>query len=409
MSNIIVDYNATIQDGTELVFRSPVDCSQITGLKVNYSGGSKEFMFADAHGNDVGDIDHLFAENVVVKVILDVTSGMAFVQNPDTNSYLEYRFGMLADSIVGEATGSKITLADSSNRNLQGLKIYGNYTEENGVVGENGSVTVNVSGKNLADVQKFSADSKINTPTSATVLSNSHGTTISATTGDSIVVTQSKAPSTGVGAYQNGFFCVGFYCPLKVGDVVTISFDFEVTANLTNRSVMIGFLNAVGLDQSRTTSTRRTFTTTITENTASSADNWNYFEIRVDGKSGVFSNFQIEYGTTYTGHEEYKGLQTITVPTPNGLDATGGRYDEIDFAKGVYIKRVGLDSGAEETPLPDEVLAAYAKLHTYKPNTVITNDYGAEMDVEYVADTKTYIDNKFTELQNAILSAGANV
>ena len=91
MSNIIVDYNAPIQDGTEVVFRSPVDCSQITGLKVNYSGGSKEFMFADAHGNNVGNIDHLFAENVVVKVILDVTTGMAFVQNPDTNSYLEYR------------------------------------------------------------------------------------------------------------------------------------------------------------------------------------------------------------------------------------------------------------------------------------------------------------------------------
>lgn len=97
MSNIIVDYNAPIQDGTEVVFRSPVDCSQITGLKVNYIGGSKEFMLADAHGNNVGDIDHLFAENVVVKVILDDKNGMAFVQNPDTNSYLEWRFEQIEE------------------------------------------------------------------------------------------------------------------------------------------------------------------------------------------------------------------------------------------------------------------------------------------------------------------------
>lgn len=101
--NIKVNYPRTIHDGAELVFRSPVDCSQVTGLIVHYPVGdedaSQEFAFADAHGNNVGDIDHLFAENVVVKVILDVTSGMAFVQNADTNTYLEARFTQLERSI----------------------------------------------------------------------------------------------------------------------------------------------------------------------------------------------------------------------------------------------------------------------------------------------------------------------
>ena len=97
MANIRVDVGTTIRDGTAVAFRSPVDCSQITGLIVYYPGEdgnetSKEFAFADAHGNNVGDIDHLFAENVVVKVILDVTSGMAFVQNADTNAYIEKTF-----------------------------------------------------------------------------------------------------------------------------------------------------------------------------------------------------------------------------------------------------------------------------------------------------------------------------
>lgn len=97
--NIIVDMNTPIADGKEVVFRSPVDCSLVTGLLVNYNGGSQEFAFADAHGNNVGDIDHLFAENVVVKVILDVTTGMAFVQNADTNAYLEGRFADIEDRI----------------------------------------------------------------------------------------------------------------------------------------------------------------------------------------------------------------------------------------------------------------------------------------------------------------------
>ena len=110
--NIRVDLNISIKDGTEVVFRSPVDCSQITGLIVYYIGDDgnascKEFAFADSHGNNVGDIDHLFAENVAVKVILDVTSGMAFVQNADTNAYLEGRFEDLEGKIAGVGSDYK--------------------------------------------------------------------------------------------------------------------------------------------------------------------------------------------------------------------------------------------------------------------------------------------------------------
>lgn len=62
-----------------------------------------------------------------------------------------------------------------------------------------------------------------------------------------------------------------------------------------------------------------------------------------------------------------------------------------------------------ETALSAEELASFAALHSNKPNTTVFNDAGAGLAVEYVADTKNYIDNKFTELQNAILSAGANI
>lgn len=53
-----------------------------------------------------------------------------------------------------------------------------------------------------------------------------------------------------------------------------------------------------------------------------------------------------------------------------------------------------------ETPLSDAEINAFKALHTNKPNTTILNDAGAHMAVAYVADTKTYIDNKIAQLSN---------
>ena len=57
-----------------------------------------------------------------------------------------------------------------------------------------------------------------------------------------------------------------------------------------------------------------------------------------------------------------------------------------------------------ETPLSAEELAQYATLHTYKPNTTIYNDAGVEQRLEYVADTKLYIDNKIAAISAAVLN-----
>lgn len=62
-----------------------------------------------------------------------------------------------------------------------------------------------------------------------------------------------------------------------------------------------------------------------------------------------------------------------------------------------------------ETELTEAEVQAFLALHTNKPYTTIFNDQNGDMTVEYVADTKLYIDNKFEELQNAILSTGGNV
>ena len=54
-----------------------------------------------------------------------------------------------------------------------------------------------------------------------------------------------------------------------------------------------------------------------------------------------------------------------------------------------------------ETDLTPEQLAAYAALTTYKPNTTIMTDSNpqAGIGVDYVADPKAYIDNKFSALE----------
>lgn len=62
-----------------------------------------------------------------------------------------------------------------------------------------------------------------------------------------------------------------------------------------------------------------------------------------------------------------------------------------------------------ETALTAEEIAAYKALYSQHPNTTIYTDSNAGIAATYIADTKTYIDNKFEELTNAIISLGGNV
>lgn len=54
-----------------------------------------------------------------------------------------------------------------------------------------------------------------------------------------------------------------------------------------------------------------------------------------------------------------------------------------------------------ETDIPEETMTAYRKLYTNYPSTVIQNDSGAGMEVEYVADTKQFILNQIKALVQA--------
>lgn len=94
--NVRVDLLEPIRDGMEVVFKAPCDYAEVTGLTLYYPANgmmaSQTFAFADAHANDLADLDVLFAKDAVVKVILDTNANMAFVQNADTNAYIEKTF-----------------------------------------------------------------------------------------------------------------------------------------------------------------------------------------------------------------------------------------------------------------------------------------------------------------------------
>ena len=117
MAKIRIDLEATVVNGQALTFKSPADCSQITGLIIYYPEGdtttSKDFQFVDAHGVDVGSgTVSLFAANALVKVVLDVDHGKAYVQNADTNAYLEGRFENLTPIISTTDIGAGSTAPD---------------------------------------------------------------------------------------------------------------------------------------------------------------------------------------------------------------------------------------------------------------------------------------------------------
>lgn len=67
-----------------------------------------------------------------------------------------------------------------------------------------------------------------------------------------------------------------------------------------------------------------------------------------------------------------------------------------------------------ETPIPADELAAYRALHTNTPTTTIFNDEGVYTEVEYVADTKTYIEQNYvpkasyTSLEERVAALEAN-
>ena len=338
--------------------------------------------------------------NDIVQLKLDVTD----LQN---NS---------ADGIISNAEGTTIQLTDSSNKLLQGLIIYGKSTQDGepapdnpitiSNVGDSGSVGVTVTGTNLLDVNamaQLTIDDKQYQgvevqglrPGNYYVLANNK--TIRS---DYIYVTVHKQD----GSYTDWMF-------------------FITNAAVTNQSVTIEEGDSIIVANITTSDNRDT-----------TIQKFNFYQI------------QVNVGSKPLPWEPYKPTQTLTLTTPDGLPGipvtSGGNItidgqqyiaDAINMASEKRIQHVGviasyngesvgdvwmsttgqLTTGAKvlyqlgssiETELSPEEIQAYKGMHTNRPNTTISNNYDTYMGVDYIVDTKMYIDSKFAELQQAILA-----
>ena len=96
----------------------------------------------------------------------------------------------------------------------------------------------------------------------------------------------------------------------------------------------------------------------------------------------------------------FGGTSTSDVPyicVGSEVASTVDEFKTVCVENGVYIDYVLVEPIVTETSEQYDVVMNY-------PNTNIVNDANAYMEVEYVADTKCYIDNKFKELALAIIS-----
>lgn len=237
----------------------------------------------------------------------------------------------------------------------------------------------------------------------------------------------------------------------------------------------------------------------VKENPITIKKEYEYINIHI-AYGSVPYNVQIEKGTEATSYEPYKQPQSLPITTPTGLpaipvpsgtsgitytDADGQAWiaDEIDFSRGKYIQRVwqaefdgsedekwgkistnyiyieclpvvmgsregfcsqyivggdtrGIRIGNSnkmlivfgdfsdenalsnfkanlsanplvvmtyldtpiETDLTEAQIQAYKSLTTFKPTSIISNDANAQMEVEYACDTKTWVTNKINTL-----------
>ena len=99
MAYIGITLDHPLQDGEDVKFKAPCDCTAVSGLQITYQTGvegetdTKTFSFADSHGNNLSGLGNLFMSGAYVKVMVDTGSGKAYIQNADTNAYLENQFG----------------------------------------------------------------------------------------------------------------------------------------------------------------------------------------------------------------------------------------------------------------------------------------------------------------------------
>ena len=99
MAKIKVTSKCELYDGISITFRAPCASSAVDGLNVYYNGTVQSFSFRDSHGNGLAGLGNLFSEGAYITAVLDTRNGYVYLQNVDTNGYLESQFAGKANSV----------------------------------------------------------------------------------------------------------------------------------------------------------------------------------------------------------------------------------------------------------------------------------------------------------------------
>ena len=157
MAKIKVISKCELYDGMSITFRAPCDCTVVDGLNVYYNEYSQSFSFRDAQGSDLAGLEGLFAEGAYIKAILDTGHGYAYLQNADTNTYIENKYKsnvFQKNETLSDATKTMYGLGADATPNTVFQKLampYGYYGFDITTVFEDGSIAPNIVLNGLED------------------------------------------------------------------------------------------------------------------------------------------------------------------------------------------------------------------------------------------------------------------
>ena len=126
---------------------------------------------------------------------------------------------------------------------------------------------------------------------------------------------------------------------------------------------------------------------------------------------GFSERFVCETGSTNLGKYTLLWLGVnnhniyfVRVPQYNAELSDSGLQDWKDYLAENPLTILTYADEETFAPLSESEQSALNALTTYYPTTVLDNDQGCEMSVQYIADTKAYIDKKISAIQAAIVN-----
>lgn len=222
------------------------------------------------------------------------------------------------------------------------------YPQEIKSVGENGSIEVNVRGKNLTDIYGYSAVS-IENLEDKRVLSNEFGTTLNTTEkADKLIVNQEILDGANLGSYKSGYFVIGINQKFEAEKNYIITFKINVLRNPLSASTVEVSFNGISFSHGNIIGNKVIAKASYTEYRKRQ-----YVEIRNNGMSLEVSDFMITEEDENAIYEPYYEPQTIFINTSIGVPAipvaSGGNItiggqqyiaDYVDVERGKLYKKV---------------------------------------------------------------------